>query len=85
MIYRMQLAISQDEILRLYRAKAATVLAVAHTGQRVQFPAQALRAFVTLSGVHGTFELEVSEAGKLIGLRRIEPVTGSSNACFSGS
>lgn len=80
MIYRMRLAIPRDEILRLYRAQAATVLAVAHTGQRVQFPAQALRIFVSRSGVQGLFELEVSETGKLIALRRIGPEPGSPGA-----
>lgn len=65
------LAISEDEILRLYSGSARDVVAVADNGQTVRFPASILRPFVLHDGVHGRFRISFSDSGKFAA---IEPV-----------
>jgi hypothetical protein len=73
MIYRIRLAIPREELLRYYRDWTQSVLATARTGQRIRFPAESLKPFVTRSGVFGDFELDVAPDQKLRGIRRIGP------------
>ena len=68
---RFTLHLGTDELLRYYRGTARAVIAVTDDGQRIQFPAESLRPFVTPEGVHGRFALEFDERAKLKGLRRI--------------
>ena len=49
------LAISAQEYLKLYRGLAADVYARARDGKRVRFPARVLQPFVTRDGVVGSF------------------------------
>lgn len=65
------LAISPDELLRLYRGQARVVQARALDGTRVKFPANCLRPFVTEQGVQGRFVLEFDAAYKLKGFSRL--------------
>lgn len=51
------IGISADEYLRWYRGEATTISVKARNGQRVAFPADALRPFVTTDGVSGAFEI----------------------------
>ncbi|UTA49364.1 DUF2835 domain-containing protein [Simiduia sp. 21SJ11W-1] len=64
-----QLAISRDELLRLYRGSARVVSAVAVDGRRIRFPADALRRLVTDKGVYGRFAIEFDDANRLIAVR----------------
>ncbi len=68
---RFRLAISADKYLRFYAGQARSVVARSHDGRRVQFPAGALRRFVSRDGVHGEFELRFDDDNKLIDLFRI--------------
>lgn len=68
---RFRLHIPPDELARFYQGAASSVIARAEDGRNVQFPANALRPFVTRSGVHGRFELELGAGQRLRALRRI--------------
>lgn len=65
------LHINADEMLRYYRGAAQSVLARTDQGLRVQFPAEALRPFVTKDGVHGRFALRFDANNKLAGIRKL--------------
>lgn len=82
--YRFDLDIPADRYLQVYSGAARDVLAVSEEGVRVRFPARYLTRFVTREGVHGRYELCVSDGGgvghhavasnsatKLISLNRI--------------
>lgn len=63
------LVIDAEELLRLYRGSARIVSAKAIDGRRIQFPAQALRPFVTETGVRGRFRIEFDQAFKLVSIQ----------------
>lgn len=65
------LHISADEYLRLYRGEVGSVLARARDGRRVRFPADALRPFVTRQGVQGSFRIGYDSQGRLTGISRL--------------
>ena len=65
------LSITADELMRYYRGSAQQVVARAQDGRCVQFPASALRPFVTHEGVRGEFCLVVDDNNRLVELRRI--------------
>lgn len=52
-----------------YRGVARNIIIMSHQGVRVQFPASALRAYVTREGVHGDFVITMDSANKLVSLR----------------
>jgi len=72
MIYRFRLNITSDDYLRFYQAQARFVQAQTEQGQRVKFPAEHLRPYVTHGGINGLFELESTDQGKFIALRCID-------------
>lgn len=63
--YELDLHIPAEELLRYYRGAASAVAAVDRQGRSIRFPASALRPFVTSSGIHGRFSLQVDEANRL--------------------
>ena len=69
--YRFRLAISAEEYLAYYQGAVRQVVATLANGQRLQFPADSLRPFVTREGVHGEFVLRVNAQNKLQGLERV--------------
>lgn len=73
--FSVNLIISSEELLKLYSGQARDVVAQSTCGQRVRFPAGALKPYVTHNGVHGLFTLTVNDANKLINLRREGPAT----------
>jgi hypothetical protein len=64
------LAIDADELKRLYRGIARSVVARARDGRWVRFPATALRSHVARAGVHGAFALRIDD-GRLKALERL--------------
>jgi hypothetical protein len=52
------LSISADEFLKLYRGSAQTVHAYSRDGRKVHFPAKILTPFVEHDGVSGSFIIE---------------------------
>lgn len=63
--YVVDLKIPASELLRYYQGAASAVAAHDQYGRRVQFPAAALRPFVSGAGVYGRFVLEVNDDNRL--------------------
>lgn len=68
---RFRLALSADAYLDYYRGNAQQIITEAETRQRIRFPAEALRPYVTHDGVYGYFEIEFDDQHKLVRLVRI--------------
>ena len=62
---RFSLNLTADSYLRYYQGHAKSVSVVADDGRCVEFPANALRPFVTKQGVQGHFELQVDDNNHL--------------------
>lgn len=69
--YRFHLAIPAEEYLAYYEGAAQQVVVTLASGQRLQFPADSLRPFVSHDGVHGEFVLRVDANNKLQALERV--------------
>ncbi|WP_432695790.1 DUF2835 domain-containing protein [Marinobacterium sp. YM272] len=65
------LDISDEEYLRLYRGEVRDVVARARDGRRVRFPAASLTRFVTRQGIQGSFRIRYSSEGKLQDISRL--------------
>lgn len=65
------LFISKDEWLRMYRGETNRVYAVSRDGRSIQFPANILSSFTTHDGVQGTFEITFDETGKFQSITRL--------------
>ena len=70
--FHFTLNIPRRRYLAYYRGTTRWVQAVSLEGERVRFPASALRPFVTADGVVGMFEMEVDADNRLESLRRME-------------
>jgi hypothetical protein len=69
--YAFHLHISAEEFLAYYRGAAKNVIARAHDGQVVQFPASLLQRHILPEGIHGDFLLVCDDNHKCISLERI--------------
>ena len=67
-----RLNISAAAYERMYRGDARTVVTHDAQGQRIQFPAAALRRFVTRDGISGVFVIRVDASNKLIDINRTQ-------------
>ncbi len=67
----LDIALPADRLLAVYQGRANRILIRSREGKSVSLPAHHLRPFLTSAGVFGSFEIEFSADGKLIGLRRI--------------
>lgn len=65
------LRISADEWLKVYRGAARTVRARARDGRQVQFPASILSRFLTRDGIAGTFAISFDEGGRFVKVDRL--------------
>ncbi|MDQ5909697.1 MAG: hypothetical protein QG599_1792 [Pseudomonadota bacterium] len=70
-IVHFRLSLTAEQMRSYYEGVARQVVVRAHDGRRIQFPAQWLRRFVTLDGVHGRFEMRFGEDRKLIDFHRV--------------
>jgi hypothetical protein len=68
---RFRLNLSAEHYLRFYQGRAGRVSVIAQDGRRIEFPANALRPFVTRQGVQGNFHLIVDDNNRLMRLERI--------------
>ena len=68
--YTVTLDISAESYQRMYQGVAQNVIAKDAQGRRVQFPALALRKFVTAEGVRGTFLIHVDADHRLVDIQR---------------
>ena len=64
---RLRLSIPADEYLAYYRHEADQVMARSVDGRSIQFPASALRRYVTRGGINGLFEIVVDADNRLLG------------------
>ncbi len=60
------LNISADEYLALYRGVVCDVIAKSRDGRTVRFPANSLQKYVTRMGVSGTFDIYFDHHNKLL-------------------
>ncbi|MCP8466647.1 DUF2835 domain-containing protein [Pseudomonas sp. ZM23] len=67
----LDISLPADRLQAVYRGQANRVLVTSRDGRRINLPAHHLRRFMTHSGVHGTFELEFDDTGRLLALRRL--------------
>ena len=65
-----ELTISPDEFLKLYRGVAKEAVATARDGRIVRFPAIRLQPFVTREGISGSFRLVIDRQNKLLRIER---------------
>ncbi|NNC54827.1 MAG: DUF2835 domain-containing protein [Pseudomonadales bacterium] len=65
------LAISSDELMKLYRGSARQVVAEARDGRVVRFPALRLQPFITRDGVQGRFRLSIDGNNKLLNIDKL--------------
>lgn len=68
---RFSMNIPREEAMRYYDGTVRFVIVYAENGQRIQFPAQHIRPFITQSGVQGIFSLSFDDNHKMIGIQRI--------------
>ncbi|MDJ0807497.1 MAG: DUF2835 domain-containing protein [Gammaproteobacteria bacterium] len=68
---RFRLNLSTERYLSYYQGHASSVSVVAEDGRRIEFPANALRPFVTHNGVQGRFQLLIDDHNRLRGLERL--------------
>lgn len=68
---RFSLNLSADRYLSHYQGHAKSVSVMADDGRRIEFPANALRPFVTKDGVQGHFELLIDGNNRLQRLIRL--------------
>lgn len=68
--YTVTLDISAEAYQRMYQGVAQNVVANDDQGRRLQFPALALRKFVTSEGVRGTFLIHVDADHRLVDIQR---------------
>lgn len=69
--FRFRLSLTYQECLQYYEGTYTAIQVMAHTGQRVQFPAEHIRPYVTSQGVNGTFEMEVDSTNKFKSLKKL--------------
>jgi hypothetical protein len=66
------LDLTSEQYLRYYRGTARAVSVVSIEGQRLEFPADRLRPFVTHEGVHGLFSLQFDDSNRFVSLQRLD-------------
>lgn len=74
---RFHLSIPAHRYLSYYEGIARNVIATAHDGTTVQFPAASLRRFLTHEGIVGEFRLCYDDANRLISIERLRGSDGA--------
>lgn len=70
-LLRFSLQLTADQYLRVYQGTAKRVSAIAYDGQRIEFPAQNIKKFLTHNGISGRFEMELTSENKFVAIRKI--------------
>ena len=65
------LTISADEWLKVYKGTARTVSATSLDGRTMQFPASILLKYVTHFGISGRFDIYFNDAGKFSSITKV--------------
>jgi len=66
------IVISSDEWLKIYRGTAKTVSTISRDGRSIQFPANILQPFVTHFGISGSFEIYFDNQGKFSSIQKTD-------------
>ncbi len=69
--YTFSIRIDRDEYLRYYAGTASTVRAKTHQGLVIDFPATALKPWITHAGIIGTFSITMNDDHKLVDIKRL--------------
>jgi hypothetical protein len=69
--FEFQLSLSPDRYLAYYQGLVREVVVRCRDGQTVQFPASLLKAFVSPSGIHGSFRLVCDDQHRGARLERV--------------
>jgi hypothetical protein len=69
--FKFYLHLSPAECRQYYEGFYKSIQVVAQTGQRIQFPAEHIRTFVTANGIDGLFELELEANNKFRSLQKL--------------
>ena len=69
---RFRLAISAEKYSAYYQGSAQTIVVRSEDNKVIQFPASAVRGFVTHDGIFGSFEITFDENNKLIAVEQID-------------
>ena len=67
----LDIALPAERLHALYQGRANRIQALSRDGRRVSIPAHHFRPFLTHAGLYGSFELQFSENGELLDLRRL--------------
>jgi hypothetical protein len=67
----LDIALPAERLLAVYQGRANRILMKSREGKSVSLPAHHLRPFLTSAGVFGSFRLDFSSDGKLVGLSRL--------------
>lgn len=70
--YRFQINISREKYLHYYAGEATSIQVHSEDGILIQFPASALKKFVTHQGISGKFRISFDENNKLINLQQFD-------------
>jgi hypothetical protein len=68
---RFSINISKKRYLEIYHSSVSQVVVKSHNGQQIQFPAEYLNSFVSLSGIRGNFRILFSEENKFVRMEKI--------------
>jgi len=71
-VFYVSLDISSADFKHYYAQNINQISTLSHTGQRIQFPANALLPFVSHTGVQGNFKIVIDENTKLKSIDRVK-------------
>ena len=63
--------ISRDEWLRIYRGETNTVFATSRDGRSIKFPANILTKYTTQNGIDGSFVIQFDDNGKFQSITKL--------------
>lgn len=69
---RFQLAIPAEKFMSYYQGTAQNVVVTSIDNKTIQFPASAIRQFLSHEGIYGLFEIQFDEDNKLIDIMKID-------------
>lgn len=71
-VIRFSLQLSYNQYLLVYQGAAKQISVIADDGRRIAFPAGNIQSFLTKDGVHGYFEMKLTEQNKFISLVKLQ-------------
>jgi len=65
------ISISSDEWLKIYRGQTNLVNARSRDGRSIQFPANILSRYTTHSGIQGSYQISFNDDGKFQSIQQL--------------